>query len=315
MINGILNYLQNLLHSSAYRPWTIPFEMLLIGMVVYAVLRFLHGTRGAHLLQGLVILLIIGFLVVRVLADQFGLERIAVLYQPFVWTALLTTLVVFQPELRRGLMRIGEARFRRARQSELDETSRIIATACAQLSKNKIGALIAIEREIGLAGLTEQGVRLDALLTSELLNTIFWPGSALHDLGVVIQQGRVAAAGCPFPLGDTEGMDRTLGSRHRAAIGLSWESDALVVVVSEETGAISIAERGRLDRHIPPDMLATMLRRRLASPRGGELEPARPAEAPIEEEAEAGEVDLPDLSPPPATERTRSQKPAEAASV
>jgi diadenylate cyclase len=303
-----------LIHSSAYRPETIAIEMILIGVVVYAVLRFLHGTRGAHLLQGLVIILMLGFVVVRVLADQFGLERITVLYQPFVWTALLTTLIVFQPELRRGLMRIGETRFRRAHQGQIEDMAKAIAAACAQLSKNKIGALIAIEREIGLAGLAEQGVRLDAALTPELLNTIFWPGSALHDLGVIVQQGRISAAGCPFPLGDTDGMDRSLGSRHRAAIGLSLESDAGVVVVSEETGSISIAERGRLDRHIPPEALAGMLRRRLASTRGGELDPTRPSTGGSDDAEQEG-LDLPPLSGSLPEERTRTRKPAETASV
>lgn len=314
MFQGILNYLGSLMHSSAYPLWTICIEMLLIGVIVYAVLRFLHGTRGAHLLQGLVILLILGFIVVRVVADQFGLERIAVLYQPFVWTALLTTLVVFQPELRRGLMRIGEARFRRAHQSQIDKTAKTIATACMQLSKNKIGALIAIEREIGLTGLAEQGVRLDALLTPELLNTIFWPGSALHDLGVIVQQGRISAAGCPFPLADAdEELDKSLGSRHRAAMGLSFESDALVVVVSEETGSISIAERGRLDRHIPPDALAGMLRRRLASMRGGDLD--APPGASLTPDSETGALDLPPLPGPAPTEHTRPRKTTETASV
>ncbi|GMV95989.1 MAG: TIGR00159 family protein [Phycisphaerae bacterium] len=313
MIQHVLDYVVSLFQSPAYRPWTILIEMSLIGVVVYAVLRFLHGTRGANLLQGLVILLITGFLVVKVLADWFGLDRLAVLYQPFVWTALLTTLVVFQPELRRGLMRIGEARFRRARQSELDETTRTIAAACAQLSKNKIGALIAIEREIGLSGLAEQGVRLDALVSVELLNTIFWPGSALHDLGVLIQGGRVAAAGCPFPLGDTEEVDRSLGSRHRAALGLSLESDALVVVVSEETGTISIAERGRLERHIPAEALAGQLRRRLAHTRGGDLPPPPSSES-RGQEPEPTELGLPPLSAT-VPERSRPKKPAEAAPV
>jgi len=268
MIEHIVEYLSRFFDSVAYRPWTVAVEMALIGVVVYAVLRFLRGTRGAHLLQGLIILLVVGFLVVRVLADQFGLERIVVLYEPFVWTVLLTTLVVFQPELRRGLMRLGETRWRRTRQSEIDRIARPIATACGQLSKNKIGALIAVERDIGLSGLTDQGVRLDARLSSELLNTIFWPGSALHDLGVIVQRSRIAAAGCQFPLGDAEGLDRSIGSRHRAAIGLSLDSDAVVVVVSEETGAISIAVRGRLYQHIPPDALFNTLRRHLASPRG-----------------------------------------------
>lgn len=264
MLQPILDYVRTLWYSPAYKPGTILIEMVLIGVVVYVVLRFLHGTRGARLLQGLVSLLVLGLLVVKVLADQWGLERIQVLMQPFMWTVLLTTLVVFQPELRRGLMRLGETRWRRIRRSDIDRIARPIATACGQLSKNKIGALIAIERDIGLSGLVEQGVRVDARLSPELLNTIFWPGSALHDLGVIVQRGRVAAAGCPFPLGDVEGLDRSIGSRHRAAIGLSLDSDAIVVVVSEETGSISISERGQLYRHIPPDALLGELRRHLA---------------------------------------------------
>jgi len=268
MIRTITHYLRTLFDSEAYSPGEIAFEIALIGIVVYVVLRFLHGTRGARLLQGLLILLIGAFVVVNVLADWFHMERIAVLYRPFVWTVLLTTLVVFQPELRRGLMRLGETRWRRIRQSEIDRIARPISSACGQLSKNKIGALIAIERDIGLSGLIDQGVKVDAHLTQELLNTIFWPGSALHDLGVIIQRGRVAAAGCQFPLGDAEGVDRSIGSRHRAAIGLSLDSDAVVVVVSEETGSISIAERGRLYRHIPADALFGTLRRHLATPRG-----------------------------------------------
>jgi diadenylate cyclase len=268
MIRAITNYIDGLLHSAAYSPGRIAFELFLIGFVVYTVLRFLRGTRGARLLQGIVILVAGGFLVVNVLADWFDLERIKILYQPFVWTVLLTTLVVFQPELRRGLMRLGETRWRRTSQSEIDKISRPIATACGQLSKNKIGALIAVERDIGLSGLIDQGVPLDARLTSELLLTIFWPGSVLHDLGVIIQRTRVAAAGCQFPLGDAEGLDRSIGSRHRAAIGLSLDSDAIVVVVSEETGSISIAERGRLYRHIQPDAMFATLRRHLSQDRG-----------------------------------------------
>jgi len=272
MIQSILNYLRTLWFSPAYNTGTIFIEMLLIATVVYIVLRFLQGTRGARLLQGLVSLLVFGLLVVKVLADQWELERVQVLMQPFIWTVLLTTLVVFQPELRRGLMRLGETRWRRIRRSEIDRIARPIAAACGQLSKNKIGALIAIERDIGLSGLTDQGVRLDARLSSELLNTIFWPGSALHDLGVIVQHGRIAAAGCPFPLGDVEGTDRSIGSRHRAAIGLSLDSDAVMVVVSEETGTISIAEGGHLHRHIAPESLLEELRRYLVRAPGAQAE-------------------------------------------
>lgn len=255
MIQALTNYLRSIFSSDVYSPGQIILEMTLIGVVIYSVLRFLHGTRGARLLQGMMILVVGGFLVVNVLAEWFRLERLSVLYQPFLWSVLLATLVVFQPELRRGLMRLGETRWRRISQSEIDRVAMPVAMACTQLSKNKIGALIAIERDVGLGVIAEEGVRLDARLSPELLNTIFWPGSALHDLGVVIQNGRVVAAGCEFPLVDTDGVDRSMGSRHRAAIGLSLESDAVVVVVSEETGSISIAERGQLRQRIRPDDL------------------------------------------------------------
>jgi len=264
MRQHLLDYLNSLLNPDAYGLTTIAVELILIGIVVYLVLRFLQGTRGARLLQGIAILLVVGFLVMTLVAEQFHLDRIGVLFRPLVWTIFLTALVVFQPELRRGLMRLGEARWRRSRTSEIEQVARPIAAACARLSKNKIGALIAIERDVGLSSLVEQGVKLDARLTPELLESIFYPGGALHDMGVIVQRGRVAAAGCPFPLGDAEGLDRSIGSRHRAAIGLSLDSDAIIVVVSEETGTISIAENGRLHRHIPSDALFGAIKRYLA---------------------------------------------------
>jgi diadenylate cyclase len=281
MIQSIRDYLDSLLNPEVYDPSSVLLEMLLIGAVVYLILQFLQGTRGARLLQGVALVLVVGFLLVNLIAEQFQLDRISILYRPLVWTIFLTTLVAFQPELRRGLMRLGETRWRRqARRTEMEQITRPIAKACGKLSKNKIGALIAIERTVGLSGLMEQGVRLDARLSSELLETIFYPGSALHDLGVIIQRDRVAAAGCPFPLGDAEGLDRSIGSRHRAAVGLSLDSDAVIVVVSEETGALSIAENGRLYQNIPPDALLGMLRRHLrkapSEPRGWVEEPEAP---------------------------------------
>ncbi len=298
MIQAILDYLGTLLDSQAYQPWRVGIELALIGAAVYVVLSFLHGTRGARLLQGLITIVVGGFLVIHVLADLLGLSRIEILLEPMVWAVLLTTLVVFQPELRRGLMRLGEARWRRYRPSEIDRIARPVAAACVQLSKNKIGALIAIERDIGLSGIIDQGVKLDARLSPELLNTIFWPGSALHDLGVIIQQGRISAAGCPFPLGDTDGTDRSIGSRHRAAIGLSLDSDAVVVVVSEETGSISIAVRGRLIRHIPPDALFNTLRRHLTT--GAERD-AAPPPPPDDDQEDDAEPDHPTRTEPALT--------------
>jgi diadenylate cyclase len=168
-------------------------------------------------------------------------------------------LIVFQPELRRGLMRLGEARWLQNWTSDVDRLIEELCRAAAFLSKNKIGALVAIERSVPLGQVAGGGVRLDAELTAELLMTVFWPGSALHDLGVVVQAGRAAAAGCQFPLVESEELENTFGSRHRAAVGLSQESDAVIVVVSEETGIISIAERGRLLRPLTVESLRRTL--------------------------------------------------------
>ncbi len=247
------------LAAGGYSLTAIGVELLLIGLVVYSVLRFLHGTRGARLMQGLLFLMVAGFLVVHVLADNFDWTRIRVLYRYFIFGVFLTTLVVFQPELRRGLMRLGETRWLRRYLGARRTVVEPIVQAISHLAKNKIGALIAIEREVGLAGLAESGTRIDAKLSSELIQTIFWPGSALHDMGVIIQSDRIVAAGCQFPLADSDEIDRALGSRHRAAVGLSHESDALVVIVSEETGIISVADGGTLSRHLTPEDLASLL--------------------------------------------------------
>jgi len=249
--------------TEAYNPWVIIAELLLIGAVVYIVLRFLEGTRGASVLQGVVALVIVGFLLIRVLAESLGLARIQVLYQYFVWGVFLTTLVVFQPELRRGLVRLGETRWLKPWLRTSEAAVEPIVAAVERLAARKIGALMAITREVGLRALVEKGVPIDARVSQELLETIFWPGSALHDMGVIIQDDRVLAASCQFPLSEAEVADRTLGSRHRSALGLSEESDALVIVVSEETGTISLAEAGVLVRGLTVEALRDRLHREL----------------------------------------------------
>jgi len=251
------------LSQSGYNPLKVLLEWFLIGAVVYGCVRFLQGTRGSRVLTGVVFVLASATLLVKFVAEQLGLERIKVLYPYFVMGMFLVALVVFQPELRRGLMRLGETRWLRRWTKDIDLLVDEIVRAVAYLSKNKIGAIIAIERDVPLGGVAGSGTRLDAEVTAELLTTIFWPGSALHDMGVIIRNDRIAAAGCQFPLAESDDLDKSLGSRHRAAIGLSEESDALVVVVSEETGIISLAERGRLRRPLTPEVLREMLHRGL----------------------------------------------------
>jgi diadenylate cyclase len=161
-------------------------------------------------------------------------------------------------------MRLGEARLFRVVGHPVRPTVDALCRTATYCAKNRIGGLIAIERDVGLGGLIENGTALNADLTPELLNTIFWPGSILHDMGVVVRAGKVAAAGVQFPLSDDQSLAQELGSRHRAALGLSEETDAVVVVISEETGIISVAENGRLIRNLSPEGLESLLMELLA---------------------------------------------------
>jgi len=258
---------------STYGWWKVGIELVLIGVVVYWVVGFLRGTRGARMLKGISFLLISLYLIVSLVGTKLGLERIAFLYGRLLYVAALAVVVVFQPELRRALMRLGETRlFRTWSNQVLDEIEAVVAAA-SFLSRRKIGALVAIEREIPLGAIAENGTRINADLTADLLETIFWPNSPLHDMGVIVSQGRVAFAAVQFPLAESGELERELGSRHRAAVGLSQESDAVVLVVSEETGDISIAERGQLIRKLSVDALRGLLYELLA--RGQQSTPAR----------------------------------------
>ena len=243
----------------SYDWWRVSIELLLIGLFVFWILRFLRGTRGARLLKGIAFVLISLYLILQLLATQFQLERIRYLYDQFLYFASFAIVVVFQPELRRALLRLGETRLFRGWSQQINEEIEALVESASFLSRRKIGALVAIEREVGLGGIAESGTRINADLTAELLNTIFWPNSPLHDLGVVISQGRVAYAGVQFPLAESGDLERELGSRHRAAVGMSQESDAVVLVVSEETGDVSIAERGQLIRKLTPEGLRGLL--------------------------------------------------------
>lgn len=242
-----------------YSWWQTAIELILIGAVVFWVLQFLRGTRGARLLKGIAFVLVTLYLLVEFVADKLGLDHIKYLYGQILTVITLSVIVVFQPELRRAIMRLGETRLFRSFNTQVNEEIEELVTAATFLSRRKIGALIAIERETGLGGIAESGTKLNADVSAQLLNTIFYPNSPLHDLGVIISQGRIAFAGVQFPLAEEGTIERELGSRHRAGVGLSAETDAVVVIVSEQTGDVSIAERGTLMRKLTPDALRGML--------------------------------------------------------
>lgn len=248
------------------RGWRDLVELLIIGAAVFAVMRFLRGTRGARLLRGFFFLLLGSTLILNLVASAFDLERIQVLYPFFVAALFLSGLVAFQPELRRALIRLGAATWFGEGKRDVDRVVQEVVDAATQLSKHRMGAIIAFERNTEFRAMAEGGCKVDAELSKEMLLTIFWPGSPLHDLGVIISQGRIAAAAVQFPMADSDEFDASLGSRHRAAIGMSEESDALVLVVSEETGTISLVENGHMERFLTPESLREMLRKRLGSP-------------------------------------------------
>jgi diadenylate cyclase len=285
--------IQSLLERLAtYSWWEVLIELAIIWIVVYAAARFVRGTRAAGALKGLLVLLILVTLASRVIGGGAAFQRLGLLYDRFVALVAVALVVIFQPELRRALVRLGETPFFRSTPKDIAYVVTEIAAAASYLSKAKFGAIIAIERQIGLAGLVEGGTTLNAELTSRLLQTIFFPGSALHDLAVLVKGRTISAAGVQLPLAEPAEMpDPSLGSRHRAAVGLSKECDALVIVVSEETGSIRLAERGHLTPPLSIDQLKDQLEKRLkrtsrsgaasapAAPEGAGDEPAPLVEA------------------------------------
>ncbi len=236
--------------------WDLSRALLEIGILwvfYYWVLVFVQGTVAFQVLRGVLVLLL-----VSLVAGLLQMEVIAWLFAKLVTVIAVAFIVIFHPELRRGLARIGgEALFRlNPRREEVVEE---IIKGVLALSRRRIGAIIAVERQTSLQSYAESGVLMDSVISSELLQTVFMTGTPLHDGGVVISQRRIVASACLFPLSENPKLSRTLGTRHRAAMGLSEETDAAVIVVSEETGTISLAVKGELTREVGREELAKVL--------------------------------------------------------
>lgn len=226
-------------------------EILVLAVLFYYTILFFRGTRGAQVLLGFVTALLAMIVLTRI----FRLDTLNWLLQQVSVYLVVAFVVIFQPEIRRALAELGKQRVFSIQRERgvLDE----VVQAAAHLAADKIGALIAIERKISTRSVQDTGTRLDSAVSAELLATIFFPHTPLHDGGVIIEGNRVRAAGCLFPLSARD-IGKT-GTRHRAAVGLSEETDAIVVVVSEETGAISLAYRGRLSRGLDEERLRRIL--------------------------------------------------------
>src|SRR3712207_2175335 len=237
------------------------FDILVVAIIIYCLLWAAQGTRATQLIRGIVTLLVVVFLV----GTTFQLTALNwVLGQT--WPVLLISLpVIFQPEIRRALEQLGQTRSwlpqLRARGDDITgRTVNELMKAAAQLARHRYGALIVLERETGLQDYVERGVPIKPLLTRQLLINLFYPNSPLHDGGAVVRDGRIVAASVVLPLSDNTAATSQLGTRHRAALGISEQSDAIAVVISEETGQIAVAENGRLLRNLDAERLDAQLR-------------------------------------------------------
>ena len=238
-------------------------EVILLWVAVYGLLRFMRGTRGFGLLRGLTWFGVIFFVLYQALDTWPKIPVLSKILSEIIPWLVVIIFVLFHPEIRQGLARVGRTGllglFNRKRSE--DKTLHIVADAAIRLSRERIGALIAFERSVSLAPFRDLAVSVDANVSSILLETIFFPGSPLHDGGVILQSDKILAASCIFPLTTNPDVQRRMGTRHRAAIGLTDETDAITLIVSEETGNVSIASHGRLYEAIPHKEIETRLRR------------------------------------------------------
>ena len=231
-------------------------DICLVALVFYAVFQLIRGTQAVQLLRGIIVL-VIGILISSILP----LPAFRWLMRNVLTPLLVAIPVVFQPELRRGLEKLGRAGglINRPRQAVATLVVTEIVRACRRLSEQKHGALIVLERTTGLQDFVETGIRLDAEVSMDLLLTVFFPNTALHDGAVIVREGRIVAAACVLPLSDHIRADRHVGTRHRAAVGITEQTDAISVVVSEETGIMSVAHNGRMARRLDERRLRTIL--------------------------------------------------------
>ena len=234
-------------------------DILVVAFFLNKLYFMLNNTRAASLVKGLLMLLVI-----MLISKWLNLYVINWILEKFMTVVMIALPVVFQPELRRALEQIGRGKlFRRStvlNEEEIENMLEAVATTADDLSRNKIGALIVFERETGLDDYIETGIQIDGLISTALFENIFIPNTPLHDGAVIIRGNRIAAASCLLPLTEARNLSQELGTRHRAAIGLSEQTDALVLVVSEETGAVSLARGGALQRYLTHRDVRDLLR-------------------------------------------------------
>lgn len=255
-------------------------DVAIIVFLVYKLLSLVKSTRAENILKGVGI-----FLLALWLSTALELRAVSYILSHVVEWGILALIILFQPEIRQILERLGSKNIRLMRvfrpEKEITELEKAIdqtVVACSELSRTKTGVLMVFERNINLDDIVRTGTELDCTVVSELLKNIFFVKAPMHDGAVIVRHGRIIGGGCMLPLSRNVNLSRDLGMRHRAGIGMSENSDAVVVIVSEETGSISVAIGGMLKRHLMPETLSQLLRNELMPP---EEEPDKPQRLPI----------------------------------
>lgn len=254
-------FYQSFINQLALVRVTDIIDIVLISYIIYKALKFIRDTRTIQLLKGVVVLI-----VVTQVSQLVKLHTMNYLLSSAMQLGVIAIIVVFQPELRRALEQVGRTSMgqwfnfeERAEDIEMEKVITEITTSCASMSKSRIGALIVLEREVKIGDIVGTGINLNADVSSELLINIFIPKTPLHDGAVIIRNNKIEAASCFLPLSQNPNVSKELGTRHRAGLGMSEESDAVVVIVSEETGGISIACGGELNMKLSPEALEKQL--------------------------------------------------------
>lgn len=244
--------------SSLMNILTVIIDILLVTFVIYKLITLIRGTRAVQLLKGMVVIV-----VVWLLSSFFGLKTLSWLMSATMTYGVLAVLIIFQPELRRALEQLGRGKFfSRSTEPEDERMTKVIAAtvkAVQYMAKRRIGALIVFERETGLSDYIETGILIEGVATSELLINIFIPNTPLHDGAVIVRKDQIMAAGCYLPLSENPFISKELGTRHRAALGLSELTDSIAIIVSEETGQVSIAKNGEVHRELDDEELLSIM--------------------------------------------------------
>ena len=255
--------IQNLFQQLAKMQWSDYLDIILVAFIIYSLLPLLRTSSTMRIARAVLAVLVIAWL-----TDVLNLHTIHFLLDQILTVGLLAVVVLFQPELRRMLDRLGNMRLRSMlgiykTNQHMDPVISQVVSACEVMSRERTGALIVFAREGSLEDQFKTGTPIDGQVSEQLIRNIFFPKAALHDGAMIIREGRVAAAGCVLPLSDSNRLSADLGTRHRAGVGMSEVSDAVVVIVSEETGTISVAVGGMLKRHLAPQTLERLLHKEL----------------------------------------------------